>query len=323
MAMADMALCAQGRSAVGSFDLHAHSVHSDGSCTVPELVEQAQAAGLAGMAVTDHDSTAQLASVRACARGLAFPVLAGIEVSAACAATGRKVHILGFGLEATSDGSGPVERLVAPTLAARSANTLWQAWTIVRAMGWDPALAAGRLAEAGVCDAEAVDPAFTVDAVVRASAASTGVYKQHVMEALVHLPYASEVYRRVYVSLFKGTGICARDISYPEATDAVRAICEQGGVAVLAHPGQMDSWSIVPDLVDAGLAGIEAFHLDHDEAACARALEAARTHGLFVTGGSDYHGRNGSPAHVGCRFVTPDEAGPAVARLFEREARLA
>lgn len=308
--------------ASGSFDMHTHSVFSDGSCTVSELIGQARSAGLTGVAVTDHDSLAQLALVRSCAHELGFPVLAGVEVSAACAATGRKVHILGFGLEATPDGDGPVELLVASTLKARSANTLWQAWTIVRAMGSDGGDVAGHLAARGASDAETVDPAFSVDAVVRVCSASTGVYKQHVMEALVHLPYLDEVYQRVYRSLFKSSGICVSDISYPEATDAVRAIREQGGVPVLAHPGQMDSWSIIPDLVEAGLLGIEAFHPDHDAAAEARALEAASQHGLFVTGGSDYHGRYGAPARVGARYVTLTEAGDALARLFEREQNL-
>jgi len=41
-----------------------------------------------------------------------------------------------------------------------------------------------------------------------------------------------------------------------------------------------------------------------------------------VTGGSDYHGRYGAPAHVGVCFVTPAEAGEAIDALFAREATL-
>ena len=41
-----------------------------------------------------------------------------------------------------------------------------------------------------------------------------------------------------------------------------------------------------------------------------------------MTGGSDYHGRNGAPSGVGVRCIAPDEAGGAVAELFEREAEL-
>ena len=132
---------------------------------------------------------------------------------------------------------------------------------------------------------------------------STGVYKQHVMEALLHLPYTDSAYGPIYRSLFKGEGIACHDISYPSAVDAVRAVREQGGVPVLAHPGQMDSWSAIPGLVEA-------------------AREAAEAHGLFVTGGSDYHGRYGAPRRLGCCFVDASEAGDAVAQLFERERSL-
>lgn len=51
-------------------------------------------------------------------------------------------------------------------------------------------------------------------------------------------------------------------------------------------------------------------------------LEVAGEFGLFVTGGSDYHGRYGAPASVGERFVTPGEAGERVAALFSAERRL-
>lgn len=310
-----------GHEAAGSYDLHNHSVFSDGSCSVGELIDQARAVGLAGMAVTDHDSLTQLSAVRSQARAAGFSVLAGVEVSAACSVTGRKVHILGFGLEATRDGSGPLERLVAPTLNARAANTLWQAWTIVRTLrgGADPREA---LALAGVADAELCDPSFSLDALERVCSDGTAPYKQHIMEALTHLPYTDPSYQRIYRSIFKGSGIAVRDIGYPEATDAVRAIREQGGVPVLAHPAQMDSWSLVPELVDAGLLGIEVYHPDHGPDDEERSRGLASEYGLFMTGGSDYHGRNGAPSGVGVRCIAPDEAGDVVAELFEREAGL-
>lgn len=297
--MGQDAACEEAR-----FDLHSHSTFSDGSEGAEELIEQAKASGLAGLAITDHDSLSQLSAVRELARKAAFPVLAGLEISAASARTGRKVHILCYGAEAQG-GAGPLEKLVAETLARRTANTLWQAWTIMRA----GERACGRAA-------------LTLDAVARAGAASTGAYKQHIMEALCGKPYRDAEYQAVYQRLFKNGGIAERDIAYPDAVRAVRAACEQGGIAVLAHPGQMDSWGDIPDLVAAGLRGIEAHHPDHSPEDVARAKEAAREHGLFVTGGSDFHGRFGKPEAIGCCTVSAEEAGDALAALFERERTL-
>ena len=292
------------RSMVGAYDLHMHSTFSDGSKGVAELVRSSWEAGLAGIAVTDHDSLSQLSAVRRAARDFGYPVLAGVEVSAWNPGTGRKVHVLGYGLEATADGSGPLERIVGETLAARTANSLWQAWKISR-----------------LTDARAGAP-LDLSAVVRVAEKSTGVYKQHVMEALCELPYSDAAYQSLYRSLFKGQGVAARDISYPSAVEVVRAIREQGGTAVLAHPGQMDSWSAIAGLVGEGLQGIEAFHPDHDEADERRAMQLAAEFGLFVTGGSDYHGRYGAPERIGERFVTLEEAGDRLAHLLEAEAAL-
>ncbi len=295
------------RSIEGSFDLHMHSVYSDGSQTVPELIDEARGRGLARIAVTDHDSLRQLSSVRAAARETGFPVLAGVEASCFDPHTGRKIHILAYGLEATPASDGPLEKIVNETLARRVANTLWQAWTLERAR----ATFDGRV--------------LSVQDAIEAAGESTGVYKQHVMQALTGLDYCDDVYQREYRSLFKGDGIAVRDIAYPDAVSVVRAAREQGGVPVLAHPQQMDSWDAVPELVQAGLMGIEAFHPDNDADASARCFELAREYGLFCTGGSDYHGRYGAPAHVGACYITPEEAascGGAVETLFRREAAL-
>lgn len=293
-----------GRRAEGSLDLHCHSTFSDGSYGVGDLVGMARKLGIAALAVTDHDSLSQLSEVRRLSRELGYPVLAGVEASAFDRARGRKVHVLAFGLEATPDGSGPLERVVSETLAARVANTLWQAWTLERAgvgHGGRP---------------------LSMGAVLEAARGSTGVYKQHVMEALCGLDYTDGAYQELYVRLFKKGGLACRDIEYPDAAEVVRAIREQGGTAVLAHPGQTCTWEAIPELVAAGLEGIEAFHPDHGDGDVGLALCAAREFGLFVTGGSDYHGRFGAPASLGAGFVTPEEAGERVLRLLGGEASL-
>ncbi len=53
------------------------------------------------------------------------------------------------------------------------------------------------------------------------------------------------------------------------------------------------------------------------------AVELAHMYGLMCTGGSDYHGCYGAPSRVGERCISADEAGSAVAELFEREQGLA
>mgnify|MGYP001011880985 CR=1 FL=1 len=58
-----------------------------------------------------------------------------------------------------------------------------------------------------------------VDRVHALALASTALYKQHLMAALTDEPYASDAYQGLYRSLFKGEGICARDIEYVDACE--------------------------------------------------------------------------------------------------------
>lgn len=259
-------------------DLHTHTVVSDGSDTFEELLGKARVRGVTHLAVTNHDTTVGLAAVEEFARTRAFHVVLGVEISAWDAASRRSVHVLGLGVH---EDAPAIRALCASTLERRSVNTAWQMEQLLKA-GYP------------------VD----VDRAAALAAASTGFYKQHVMAALTgDAPFASETYQALYRLLFKNGGICDRNISYVDPRDAVQAIVADGGLPVLAHPGQFDNYETVPALVDAGLAGIEKYHYAHDRADEQCCEELAERFGLFCTGGSDYHGRFGKVPYPGYRFI--------------------
>ena len=255
------------------YDLHVHTTVSDGSLTFEGVLAQARECGITHLAFTNHDTTRGLDEAVALGRAFGVTVVPGIEISAWDAYRGRKVHVLGYGLR---DESPAIAALCGPVLARRDALSRWQL---------------DRLVEAGY--------PVNVDLALTYERASTALYKQHIMAALTDAPHASSEYQTLYRSLFKGEGICAGDIEYADARDAVRAIAADGGVPVLAHPGQLNSYSMVDELVSCGLRGIERFHPDHglhDWAACST---LAKRYGLICTGGSDYHGAFGDTPHVG------------------------
>lgn len=79
----------------GLVDLHAHTVASDGGDRPEELVAAAAAAGVATLAVTDHDTVAAVAGARAAGERLGVEVLAGCELTATVGE--RVVHVLLYG----------------------------------------------------------------------------------------------------------------------------------------------------------------------------------------------------------------------------------
>jgi len=74
----------------------------------------------------------------------------------------------------------------------------------------------------------------------------------------------------------------------------IAVIHDAGGVASIAHPGKSIADERLRSLRDQGLDALEAFHPDHGAALVDHYVTLARTLGLLVTGGSDFHG---DPAH--------------------------
>ncbi len=89
--------------------------------------------------------------------------------------------------------------------------------------------------------------------------------------------------------------------------EAVALVRKHGGVPSLAHPGTvLDLERLLPQLVDAGLVGIECYYSSHTPAFTARCLRLAARYRLVPTGGSDFHGRGEHGADLGGVFVPPE-----------------
>ncbi|MBU3189657.1 PHP domain-containing protein [Clostridium bowmanii] len=254
-------------------DFHVHTTMSDGSMNFDEVISMAISNEVTHLGITNHDTVKGLSEAIIAGEKAGIKIVPGIEISAFDFETGRKIHILGFNfnLEAAN-----IKKLCDPILERRHNNSLWQI---------------GELKKNGYI--------FNIDNIYSRAKSSEVIYKQHIMAELTEADYSSKVYSDLYKKLFKGDGICARDIEYVDATDAVRAIKEDGGIAILAHPGQLDSYSSIDKLVIAGLDGIELYHEDHGQEDYIKVMQYCRIHYLITTGGSDFHGSYGSSAKIG------------------------
>jgi len=259
-------------------DLHIHTRYSDGSYNPTEALGEARRLGLDFISFVDHDTVKQTGPALAAAIATGITVIPGVEISAYDFARGRKVHILGYGYEAEADA---IQTLCDPLIRRRHENTLRQI-ELLRKTGYP------------------VDE-NEVQSIAAGTESGTGrwLYKQHIMLVLVAKGLTDTVYGSLYRELFKNKGICAWDITYVDARDAVEAVVSDGGLPVLAHPGQTDSWDIIPELAAVGLAGIELYHSDHGASEHRRVQTAAIKHDLIVTGGSDDHGDWGSVHRMG------------------------
>lgn len=268
-------------------ELHCHTRMSDGSYHFEELLELAVQEQIGYLAVTNHDTTKGLAEMEelCLTRGIEF--IPGIEISGFDAQRQRRVHILGYYIEQDHEA---IHKLCNPLLKRRHEGCR---------------IATERLIEAGYN--------INWDSVQEYAAGGTGVYKQHIMHALIDQGYTDRIYGDLYKKLFsrgqqgERPGIAYIPTEYVDAKDAVRAIILAGGVPVLAHPGQYQSFEIAEELVEVGLQGIEVWHTLHGEQDEERARELALKYNLIMTGGTDFHGFYGEkPVTLGTK--SPDAA---------------
>jgi predicted metal-dependent phosphoesterase TrpH len=241
-------------------DLHLHTIFSDGTFSPEEVVSHAVKHGLAAIALTDHDTVEGCPrAAQACAAaGIEF--LSGIELTAE--QHGNEIHILGYLVDT---GNARLLAEIAKFQAVRQNR--------IREM-------VARLNELNVpLEAEAV---FAL-----ANCRSPG--RPHVARALVNAGLCSsldEVFER-FLKKNRPAWVPKMKIS---AVVAIELVHQAGGLAVMAHPGLNRTDEVIPDLVEAGLDGIECFHTKHSTLTVEHYFELADRFHLLATGGSDCHG---------------------------------
>jgi predicted metal-dependent phosphoesterase TrpH len=268
------------RTAGRGVDLHTHSRVSDGTELPAEVVAQAAAAGLPAIALTDHDTTAGWAEAGEAAAAAGVGLVPGVELSTRL--DWRSVHVLGYLVDPDHPG------LVAETARIREARRS-RARRIVERIGVDYPLAWS-------------------DVLAQTSPGST-VGRPHIADALVALGIESDRSAAFAGILHPRRGYIEPHYA-PTPQAGVRLIRAAGGVPVLAHPGaagreRVLAESVVAELVDEGLFGLELYHRENTPSGRERVAELAERFGLAVTGSSDYHG-SGKPNRLGENTTAPD-----------------
>jgi hypothetical protein len=270
-------------------DLHTHSTASDGLYPPAELVRLAHEAGLDLIGLVDHDTTSGLAEAQAAGARLGVTVVPGVEINTNLRG-GGEAHILGY--------------YVSPD---------------------DPSLAAslGALRDARERRGERManrlrDAGFAVSWERVRELAGGAVGRPHVARALIEAGYARDVSDAFDRYLSPGrVGFIPRYQITPE--EAIHIVRAARGVPTLAHPAYTRNLeeAVLPELVAAGLEGLECYYGQYDQVTVARLLALARRFDLIATGGSDYHGPNMHPTPLGGREVPPE----AVTQLWEARQR--
>ena len=267
-----------------NIDLHTHSNRSDGTDTPTELIENAKAAGLDVVALTDHDTTAGWDEAQGAADRVGIRLVKGLEVSTELAH--RSIHLLAYDVD---PADAPLLDELAKVIDGRT----------------------GRVPKF-VARFKAIGIDVTADEILAKVGGADAVGRPHLADVLIDkgvVTSRDEAFRD-YLSPGK-PGYVGR---YSIPTDvAIRLVKAAGGKAVLAHPWSRSSDTVltpdrIAELVEAGLDGIEVDHPDHSEEQREGLAKVAATHDLIVTGSSDYHGTGKGPEfRLGANTTRPEE----------------
>lgn len=243
-------------------DLHTHSLRSDGALEPAELVRRAAANGVRIQALSDHDTLAGIGEAMAAGDALGVRVIPATELNTE--SEWGDVHVLGYFLD-------PADVELEERLRWLRENR-------------------GRRVELMVERLQAQGYAISLERILeQAKGGSLG--RPHIASALFEAGYVP-TYDAAFDSLIaKGAPAYVERVGLTpiEAVELVRA---HGGVPSLAHPGSVTGLeALLPQLVRAGLAGIECHYGRHTAEFTEYCLGLATTHDLVPTGGSDFHGR--------------------------------
>ena len=240
-------------------DFHLHSHHSDGRLDPSSLVDLVADAGVAVLALTDHDTMAGVAqaSQRARERGVRFAP--GIEITSF--AYGRVIHILGLGVDSSN------KRMAAANAIAAD---VWDA----NQRRWVESLA--RSGEDVRFERDFPDHPVRLPVLVE-RLCTRGVGGGDPVE--VHARFRQ---------FFEQLG----DAGYhrlPSPAAGAGIIREAGGVALLAHPKDLQEAGVLEALLPS-FDGLEAMYLPYTDEQRSALQSLAHQHGKLYSCGSDYHG---------------------------------
>lgn len=245
-------------------DFHTHTLASDGALTPAELLCRASEAGIAMLAVTDHDTLDGYRQIRDAASAAGVALVSGVELSSQWSGAG--VHVVGLGFDA--DAPALVDGIA--SLQAARAGRAEEIAARLEKRGYSGALAGAR-----------------------ACAGYSQIGRPHFARWMVdagHVPDMSAAFDR-YLGRGKIGDVKA---CWPSLASVTGWLADAGGIAVLAHPLQyrftrMKLRRLLTDFRAAGGSGLEILSGRQEATHTAVMAKLAADFDLYASVGSDFH----------------------------------
>lgn len=261
------------------YDLHLHTIASDGTFTPTQVVEVAKKKELLGIAITDHDTVDGLQEAMEKGKELGIEVVPGIELSTNL--YGKDVHILGYFLNLEDENFLSELEKLKKIREERNLKILEK-------------LKSRRI--------------VITEEEIKKEALGNIVSKLHIANVLMnkgHVYSKAEAFRNYLGE--HGLAYVAKENFTPQM--AVKILRANGAKISLAHPllitkSIKELERLVLELKELGLNGLETEYPTFTKDEKKQLRELAKKHNLFSTGGSDFHGENREGIEIGFDGIT-------------------
>ncbi len=241
--------------------MHLHSNVSDGALTPKSLIRRAMENNIDLISITDHDTVDAYHHINIA--DYPIYILPGIEISAQ--ENGVDIHVLAYGIDVHD----------------KTLNDLMEMYLHGRR---DRAkLMLGKLKKHGIH--------IDLREVVAIAGSRELIVRPHIAQVMVTKGYCTNKNEAfdLYIGNEKPAYVAKPEVSMDEA---IKVIQEAGGFAVMAHPGKLKDVSYIQSGIDKGIDGLEVWHPDHNNGLLRDLIDIGQKNGLYMTGGSDFHGEH-------------------------------
>ena len=246
------------------FDFHIHSKNSDGEFSVEHIVKLLEVLKINKFAITDHDNIDSVFYLK----GKKCNYISGVEMSSRYMDT--NMHILGYYID------GDLSKLQELCKKVRHARK-------------------SRLEEHISKLTSEFNLEFSQKDIDIITSDTSTLGRPHIGRLLIKYGYVNSMEEAFEKYLYK---VHSSIFYRTDAKIVIDAIHEAGGIAILAHPKdiekkyKIDIEEFLPHLIEIGIDGIEVYNSIHKFEDTIKYKKLAEKYELLTSGGSDYHGPN-------------------------------
>jgi 3',5'-nucleoside bisphosphate phosphatase len=243
-------------------DLHVHTNASDGRYSPAEIVRRAVQAGVAVLAITDHDTVSGINPALDTAKTFHnITIIPGIEINTDI--PNGEAHILGYFIDCTNPELLTTLKEIRESRQDRGRKMVIKLEHLGLPLSWE------RVSEL---------------------ANTESIGRPHIAQVMLEKGYISSL-KEAFDKYIGRNGPAYVERLKISPVQAVQMVLKSKGIPVLAHPLTVkEPETLIRELKEDGLEGIEVYYGSYTKTEISLLLNLANRYSIIATGGSDYHG---------------------------------